>query len=270
MARRDEGAYSPVICDRGTTKPTASPRRKTARNTFQTRSKGRRKGFEAFLLPFCFWRLGNPLPSPPSERSICRAVSAEHASSGHRPTAPEFGRHWPPFSVAQTSGLLYRRPPACIRIRTSLALGIRYALRARHPMQAGGLPEGSRSVGAPRRPPDHRPLSRPSTPAGVADASSLSTTTPPTKPPTPPLPISTPSPPSERSICRAVSARSYQPRAPPHCPGVWETPRPNRSRLCSLSSSGGEGWGEEASFHISSKLVASKRPSPPHLFSSPV
>jgi hypothetical protein len=48
-----------------------------------------------------------------------------------------------------------------------------------------------------------------------------------------------------------------RPDAPPsHCPGVRATTRPNRSRLCSLSSSGGEGWGEEASFHISSKLGA--------------
>jgi hypothetical protein len=41
------------------------------------------------------------------------------------------------------------------------------------------------------------------------------------------------------------------------CPGVWATTRPNRSRLGSLASSGGEGWGEEASFHMSSKLGAS-------------
>ena len=50
---------------------------------------------------------------------------------------------------------------------------------------------------------------------------------------------------------------------PPLGPGVWATTHPNRSRLCSLSSSGGEGRGEEASFHISSKLGASAPPPSP-------
>jgi hypothetical protein len=40
MARRDEGAYSREICNRGETKPAAPPRRKTARDIFKTRSKG--------------------------------------------------------------------------------------------------------------------------------------------------------------------------------------------------------------------------------------
>ena len=38
MARRDEGAYSREICNRGTTKPAAPPRRKTDRDIFKTRS----------------------------------------------------------------------------------------------------------------------------------------------------------------------------------------------------------------------------------------
>lgn len=41
-ARRDEGAYSKEICDRGATKPGGLPRRKTARCVFQTCSKAAR------------------------------------------------------------------------------------------------------------------------------------------------------------------------------------------------------------------------------------
>jgi cysteinyl-tRNA synthetase len=39
MARRDEGAYSKEICNRGATTPAGLPRRKTARNIFQVRSQ---------------------------------------------------------------------------------------------------------------------------------------------------------------------------------------------------------------------------------------
>jgi hypothetical protein len=39
MARRDEGAYSPEICNRGATQPAIPPRRKTARGVFKTGSK---------------------------------------------------------------------------------------------------------------------------------------------------------------------------------------------------------------------------------------
>jgi acetyl-CoA carboxylase alpha subunit len=36
MARRDEGAYSQEICNRGATKPATPPRRKTDRAIFKT------------------------------------------------------------------------------------------------------------------------------------------------------------------------------------------------------------------------------------------
>jgi hypothetical protein len=39
MARRDEGAYSPEICNRGATQPAIPPRRKTARGIFKTGSE---------------------------------------------------------------------------------------------------------------------------------------------------------------------------------------------------------------------------------------
>src|SRR5262245_16731153 len=44
MARRDEGAYSEEICNRGATKPAARPRRKTARDIFKTGSEGEAVG----------------------------------------------------------------------------------------------------------------------------------------------------------------------------------------------------------------------------------